>query len=108
MNDITMIIILVVLLLLALLVVPQFMTRRAVKAVLRIFREHNAVGIKNAKSAEELGLQPKGMAERMMRPRDYKPRALQALMSADIVRMTEDGKIYLAEENLTGTNLDKS
>jgi hypothetical protein len=38
-----------------------------------------------------------------LRRRDYKPRALQLLISADIVQMTEDGKFYLDEESLSMT-----
>jgi len=43
------------------------------------------------------------MAQRMWKPRDYKPRALQLLLNANIVQMTPDGKLYLAEENLAAT-----
>lgn len=107
MNDWVVIAVLVIVLLLAMVVVPQFMMRRAVKAVLRIFREHHAIGPKNAKSVEELGLHQKGMIERMMKPRDYKPRALQFLISQEIVQMTEDGKVYLLEEKLDASALRK-
>lgn len=105
MNNWTVIALLVIILLLAMFVLPQFMMRRAIKAVIKIFRQHNAIGPKNAKSAEELGLQQKGMIDRMMRPRDYKPRALQFLMSHEIVKITNDGKLYLLEEKLDATAL---
>ena len=105
MNDWVIIAILIIVLLVALFVLPQFMLKRAVKQVIRIFRENNAIGPKNAKSAEDLRLQQKGMVERMMRPRDYKPRALQFLMSQEIVQMTEDGKLYLLEEKLDASRL---
>jgi hypothetical protein len=105
MNDWVVIALLIIVLLLAMFVVPQMMIRRAIKQVIRIFRKNNALGSRNAMSAEELGLQQKGMFERMMRPRDYKPRALQFLMQHEIVQMTEDGKLYLLEDKLDATSL---
>ena len=73
------------------------------KKVIQIFKENNAVGVRHAKTAEQLGLEQKSMVERLMKPRDYKPRALQYLMQVNIVEMTEDGKLYLVEENLAKT-----
>lgn len=105
MNDWVVIALLIIVLLLAMFVLPQLMIKRAIKTVIHIFRKNNAIGPKNAMTAEDLGLQQKGMFERMMRPRDYKPRALQFLMSHDIVQMTNDGKLYLLEEKLDATSL---
>ena len=103
MNDVVLIIVMGIILLLALLVIPQLLVRRAVKVVLQIFRDHGAVGKKRAKTVEELGLQPKSMFDRMMKPRDYKPRALDMLINANIIQTTEDGKLYLSEEDLAAT-----
>ena len=106
MSDIALVVILVVVLLLISLVVPQLLVRRAIPSVIRIFRQYNAVGIKNAKAIDELGLAPKGMFGGSIR-RDYKPRALDVLIRAEIVQMTEDGKVYLSEEKLMGTKLGR-
>ncbi len=103
MNEWLIIILLVVVLLIALFVLPQFFIARAMKKVIKIFRENNAIGVRHAKTAQELGLEPKGMIDRMMKPRDYKPRALEYLIGSNIVQMTEDGKLYLVEENLANT-----
>ena len=101
MNNNTIIVILVILLLLALFfIIPQFMTRRAVLKLIRTFRDHNAVGIDNAKTLEELGLRFPSFFQRMVMPRDYRPRALQILISANVIGYTEDQKLYLIEENL--------
>lgn len=105
MDDWIVIALLFVVLLIALFVIPQFMMKRAVRAVIRILRDNHATSKKEAKTAEELGLQPKRMVERMMKPRDYKPRALQLLMGQEIVQMTEDGKLYLQEEKLDASRL---
>ena len=85
------------------LTVPQLMMRRAVSKVIRIFRQRNAVGQSNAKTLDELGLGQRGLERFVVR--DYKPRALQVLMSANIVRHTEDSKFYLSEEDIQRTNL---
>jgi hypothetical protein len=103
MYDWAIIIILIIVMLAALFILPQLMVARAVPKVIKIFRNHGAVGIKNAKTVGELGLQPKGLMDRMMRPRDYKPRALQLLTHINVVQMTEEGKIYLSEQDLMKT-----
>jgi hypothetical protein len=88
--------------------IPRWLMRRAARQVIKIFREHNATDAKNAKTIDELGLRPPGMMERMMRRRDYKPYALNALMKAEIIHQTEDGKLYLSEEKLSDFGLEKS
>ena len=87
---------------LALFVLAQFisgrMTRRAALRVLETFREHKAIGIHQAKTIDELGLRPPGFIERFGRMRDYKQTALNLLVKAEAIRMTEDGKLYIPEE----------
>ena len=87
--------------------IPRWLTRRAARQVIKIFRGHNATDAKNAKSIDELGLVPPGMLERMMRRRDYKPYALNALTKAEIIQATEDGKLYLSEEKLADFGLER-
>ena len=103
MNDVLFIVLLVLLFIVVVLVVPQWMLSRNVPKVIRIFRQQNAVGEKNAKTIEELGLQPKSMFQRMFNRRDYKPQALQFLIRATIIEMTEEGKVYLNEATLMRT-----
>jgi hypothetical protein len=38
--------------------------------------------------------------------RDYKPIALQYLMKENIVRVTDEGKIYLSEETLLQSGME--
>ena len=103
MNDTLMVIILIIVFVVVALVLPQFMVMRSAPKVIRIFREKDAVGEKKAKAMEELGIKQRSMIENVLRRRDYKPRALQLLLSANIVQMTEDGKLYLDEESLSMT-----
>ena len=101
MNEVLIIILLIIVALVSMLVIPQWLIKRAVPQVIRIFREHNAIDIKNAKTIDELRLRPRGMMQQMFRRRDYKQYALTALMRADIIQMTEDGRLYLSEEKLS-------
>jgi hypothetical protein len=103
MNDVLFIVLMVLLFIAVMVVVPQWMLSRNVPKVIRIFRQQNAVGGKNAKTIEELGLVPKSMFQRMFNRRDYKPQALQFLLRTTVVEMTEEGKVYLNEETLMQT-----
>ena len=103
MSDVAIIVILAVIALLALLVLPDLLTRRAIPSVLRTFREHSATGISSAKTMDELGLSSRTMIERLTKPRDYRLRALQFLIRVNIIQVTEDGKLYLSEDNLAAT-----
>ena len=107
MNSVTIIVLLVVFALLAMFAIPQWRLRRAIRQVIRIFREHNAIGVKNARTVDELGLRPRAIMERMFRGRDYKQYAVSALMRAEIIKKTEDGRLYLLEEKLAASSLGK-
>jgi len=106
-DIVTLILALLVAFILGVFVLPQFFIRRAIRSVIRIFEKHNAIGVKNAKTIEELGLAPKPMFQRMFSRRDYKPQALQALIHADIVKTTETGKLYLSEQTLLSSRWRK-
>ena len=88
-----------------LLVVPALMTRRALNAVLKIFRQHGALDEKNAMTVEELGLKAPGFAQRLMKTRDYKPRALDTLQKIGVVQTTAEGKIFLVKEKLLSSGI---
>ena len=103
MSDTTVIVILVALMLFVMFILPQFLLRRAIPSVIRIFRQGNAVGIENAKTVEELGLKPKSMAQAIFRGREYKITALQVLRNANVIQSTEDGKLYLSENDLSNS-----
>jgi len=103
MSDTTVIVILVALMLFVMFILPQFLLRRAIPSVIRIFRQGKAVGIENAKTVEELGLKPKSMAQAIFRGREYKITALQVLRNANVIQSTEDGKLYLSENDLSNS-----
>ena len=103
MNETIFLILLGIAFLLVMLFIPQLMMKRAIPKVIQAFRQNNAVGAKNARALEELGLQPKGLLQTAGRLRDYKPRALQFLMSINVIQVTEEGKFYISEEDIALT-----
>ena len=105
MNDVLFIILIIAVAGLVLFVLPWWRIKRAVPQIVRIFREQNAIGIKNAKAPEELGVSLPGMMEGVLTRRDYKRYALKALIKAEVIQMTEDGKFYLSEEKLLSSGL---
>ncbi len=93
-------ILLTVLFLILILILPVALTRRAVRQVIAIFKKNNALNPEQAKTIDELGLRPLTLGQRLLRARDYKPRAMKALIEAKIILATEDGRLYISEENL--------
>ena len=83
MGSVFLIVLIVVFGWVVLFIVSQWRLKRAIRQVIRIFREHNAISINNSKTIEELGMRSRGMLERMFRGRDYKQYALRALIGWD-------------------------
>ena len=101
MNETTTLILLTALVLIIIFVLPQIMLRRAVSSVIRTFRQNRAVDVQNAKTIDELRLRPKSLAHAIFRGTQYKTTALLVLRNATVIESTEDGKLYLSEENLS-------
>jgi len=80
-------------------VIQGLMVRRAVFKVIRIFQDNHSLCSEGYRTIDELGLRAKSFMERMFHfgLRDYKPYALQALIRAEIIRSTSDGKVCLLE-----------
>ncbi|MFH1757177.1 MAG: hypothetical protein ABH969_03930 [Pseudomonadota bacterium] len=98
-NILITVLIMVALLALAFFIANR-MTRRAVSRVVEIFRQHQAIGIRQAKTIDELGLRPPGLLERVSRLRDYKQNALKILIKGEVINLTEEGKLYITEEKI--------
>ena len=84
-------------------VLPQLMVRFSAPKVVRILREHGATDAEHAVLAADMGLAEKTMWERAFRRRDFKPKALLAMIHLGVVRQDHDGKVYLCEEELAKT-----
>jgi len=85
----------------------RYRMKRALRDVILIFREKNALENVDAKTKDELGLTPPGLLARMMSQRDYKPYALQLLIGAEVVQVTSEDKYYLSEKNLASSKLQE-
>ena len=96
----TLTILLSIIFLLMLCFLPTLMYRRAALQIIGVFKKHRAVGKDHALPLAELGLRPPGSPQRLFRRRDYKPRALQALLQAGIIMPAEEGRFYLAEDKI--------
>ena len=81
--------------------ISSLLFKRAVRQVIGIFRTTRSLCSQRPKTADELGLQPQTLMERLFKPRDYKPYALQALIRAGIVRLTNKGRMCLREEKVS-------
>lgn len=105
MSDILIIVFIGIAIIAGMLGIPYLMMRRAVGRVVKIFQRNFVIDAKSAKTIDELGLSPRTMLQNMFRARDYKPQALNFLMKAEIIQVTEDGKLYLSEEKLGTSRL---
>lgn len=75
-------------------------SKRAVGEVLSILERHNAVGVQQAKTVDELGLASPTLVGSLSSMRDYKPGALNTLIQMDIVLVTDEGKLYVSAQSL--------
>ena len=101
MDQNTILIILTALVLILIFVLPQILMRRAISSVIRVFRQKKAVSPQDAMTVDELGLRPKSMAQAIFRGTQYKTTALLVLRNTRVIEITEGGKLYLSEENLS-------
>ncbi|MGI6574659.1 MAG: hypothetical protein ACOX3A_02120 [bacterium] len=101
-------IILAVLLVAVAFAIPFFLMRKAVRQVIKIFRAKDALTIDTAKTVQELGIIPQTALDRLFKKPDYKPQAVQLLFNNNIVCLTEDNRLYLAESKLATIDRQKS
>ncbi len=100
-EDFLLIALLLVVFVLGLFVIPRWRFKRAAIDLVRTFRQHGATRASNARTLDELGLHTqRSFLQTMLRGREYKGYALTALMKAQIIQQSEDGKLYLIEAKL--------
>ena len=108
MNATALLVLLIIILaILGFFVLPQIRVRRAIKQVAAIFERNNALDAMSAKTIDELRLRPRTFLEGIGRIRDFKPYALKILMDADVVCQTDGGRLYLLQDKLAATNIDR-
>ena len=101
------ILLLVILAVLGVWVLPRMRIKRAINQVVGIFEHKNALDVRSARTIHELGLRPPTFLESMIRMRDFKPYALQILMKTEVVLETDGGRLYLSQDRLAATNIEK-
>lgn len=106
-NNALFILLIVILAILGFLVLPRIRIRRAVNQVMAILERNDALDVRSAKTIDELGLRSPTFLEGMLRMRDFKPYALQILMHTEVVRQTDGGRLYLAQDRLPATDVDR-
>ena len=77
MIDVLVVILMVILCIGLVILITTFMTKRAMYQVIRIMKLSGAVNPEGARTINELRLNPPPLRERLMKMRDYKPKALQ-------------------------------
>jgi hypothetical protein len=107
-DESTRVIILLVLILLLMLALAflgsSMLMRRAIKQVIKMFRNNEALTPETAKELEQIGFKKKHFFQ-VSGLRDYKPTAMQMLIRYNIILFTEDGRYYLSEDALSMTKM---
>ena len=98
--DVLSLLILLILIFLGALRIQAYLIKRAVSQVIDRFRKNNCLCSQGSKSIDELGLRSPNLLERFYKPRDYKPYALQLLIQAKIVRLSDDDRMCLNDKKL--------
>ena len=101
------IVLIAILAILGFFVLPRIRIKRAINQVVALFERNSALDARSAKTVDELGLTPPTFLEGMLRMRDFKPYALQILMKADVILQTDSGRLYLAQDRLAATDIDR-
>ena len=81
-------------------VIPGVLLKRALGQVTDSFTKSHSLCSETPKTMVELGLAPRSLTQRLFRPRDYRPYALQWLLRTGAVRETGDGKLCFEDEKL--------
>lgn len=78
-------------------VLPAFRLKRAILQVIRIFTREQSFCFNNSKTVNELGLAPPPIWDRLFKMRDFKPFAVQVLIRAGVIHLSDDGKMCMRE-----------
>lgn len=109
MSESTRVLIMIILVIILLIVVAFFgqnlIMKRAMKAVIKALRTHQALTPETAKFAADMGIHKKGLIN-LKALRDYKPNVIQYFINLEIIHVTEDGRIYLSEEKLLQSGIE--
>ena len=85
--------------------IQQWLLKRALKEVVAIFQKNRATTPENARTLEELNLQPLGFLRTPGTFRNFNHRVVETLSNTGIVIVTEDQRYYLSESALAKSPL---
>lgn len=92
---------LLVLFIMGVYVIPNWRFKRTARQVVAIFRQNGAINPHGAKTLEDLGFQTqRSFLEQLLKGRDFRMYAIQAMLKGQIVQATEDGRFYLLEDRI--------
>jgi len=103
MDGMSLLLVVAVLFFVVMMVFTQMQAKRTITNVLRMFRQHNALNAKNAKTVDELGVKSRTTLQKLFKPRDYRPTVIREMVKHGVILETEEGKLYLSEERLAAT-----
>jgi hypothetical protein len=106
-TGVVIVLILIILFLIAIAFLGSaFLMKRALRAVIKSFRDNAAFTPESAKMPPELGFKSRGLFQ-IGTFRDYRPVVLQSLQKEEIILSTEDGRLYLSETKLLESGLER-
>jgi hypothetical protein len=107
MNNSTVIIIAVMVILIVLAYFfSTYTARRSMRQVIKTLRDNQALTPETAKFPQELGFKKQAMIQ-MGVLRDHKPAAIQLLTNSGVIKVTDEGKLYLSEADFQRSGIEK-
>jgi hypothetical protein len=100
MNNVLAVVLMLGALAVVMIYVPRLLLRKATRDVVALFRGRDATSPSSATTLEQLGIVQRSRLERLTRLRDYRPYAVRLLTNTNVIRTTEEGRMYLSEETL--------
>jgi hypothetical protein len=103
---ITVLILVLLILIVAAFAGTTYLVKRATRLIIQELRRVGALSSDWAVTADMAGIKKRSIFQPGLL-RDYKPTAFQFLVKNNILRTTEEGKVYLSEEPLIQSGLDR-
>jgi hypothetical protein len=107
MDENTVTIIVLVLVFVMILIVPPFRIRRTSSALINRFRKMKALDETSAKTPEELGVRLSVGTPTLFGGGDPVQAAVGQLREANVIVLTNDGRLYLSEANLSRSKFNQ-
>jgi hypothetical protein len=106
-RSIILIVLIVLLFLAVSFAISRYFLIRAMRTVVRIFRDRNALDDASARTKEDLGIADIE-AFQFKAFFDYKPTAFRVLLRSGVIRISRDAKrFFLSEQLISQTDLEK-